>query len=212
MAGRDTSPRRRWLRRASWGCLGLGVLLFGYVGVLVGYQNFQQGRLSSDWARQHPAASIPAGSFGAANAVSLHIVPHMAETEPVARMTIPSVGYVGIVTEGDDRGVLTSGPGHDIETGYPSEGRDIVVANHNGFSFSWSDIKNGAQIVLEMPYGRYTYSVVSRRIVDGGDNAVINSAPAGERLQIITCWPLWAGALAQQRLVYDAVPVTGGSS
>ncbi|HEX6538188.1 MAG TPA: sortase [Candidatus Dormibacteraeota bacterium] len=211
MARRELSPRRRWLRRASWACLGLGVLLFGYVGVLVGYQNFQQGRLSSDWAKAHPAATIHNSTFNA-SAVSLHIVPHLAQGEPVARISIPSVGYSGIVTEGDDRGILSSGPGHNSETGYPSEGRDIVIANHNGFSFSWSDIKNGAQIVVEMAYGRYTYTVVSRRIVGGDDNAVINSAPAGERLQIITCWPLWAGALAQQRLVYDAVPVTGGSS
>src|SRR5215472_5399590 len=93
------SPNRRWLRRASWACLGLGVLLFGYVGVLVGYQNFQQGRLSSDWAKAHPAASIHNGSYGAASAVSIHLVPHMAEGEPVARISIPSVGYQGIVTE-----------------------------------------------------------------------------------------------------------------
>lgn len=211
MAGRDPSPRRRWLRRASWACLGLGVLLFGYVGVLVGYQNFQQGRLNSDWAKQHPAASIHNMNSANTSTVSVRMVPHMADGEPIARMTVSSVGYEGIVTEGDDRGILSSGPGHDDKTGYPGEGKLIVMANHNGFSFSWNDIKNGASIVLEMPYGRFAYNVVSRRIVDGGDDAVINSAPPGERLQIITCWPLWAGALAQQRLVYDAVPATGTS-
>ena len=206
MSRPDPSPRRRWLRRASWACLGLGVILFGYVGVLVGYQNFEQGRLSSDWARQHPASRIANATFAPADAVSLHIRPHMALGEPIASIAIPSVGYTGIVTEGDDRGILSGGPGHNNQTAYPGEGHLIVMANHNGFSFSWNNIKNGDSIVVEMPYGRYTYKVVSRRITDGGDNAVINNAPPGERLQLITCWPLWAGALAQQRLVYDAVP------
>jgi sortase A len=208
---REQSPTRRWMRRGSWACLGLGALLFGYVGILVGYQTVQQGRLSGDWARQHPAASIPNATFPPASAVSLHIVPHMADGEPIARMLIPGVGFQGIVNEGDDRGILSGGPGHNDSTGYPGEGRLIVVSNHNGFSFSWNDIKNGDQIVLEMPYGRFHYTVVSRRIVNGDDNAVINAAPPGERLQLITCWPLWAGAMAQQRLVLDAVPATGAT-
>lgn len=211
MARRELSPQRRWLRRASWACLGLGVLLFGYVGVLVGYQNFEQGRLNSDWAKQHPAASIH-NIAGTASTVSFSVLPHMADGEPVARLILPTVRFEAIVTEGDDRGILSGGPGHNDQTGYPGEGRLIVVANHNGFSFSWNNLKTGDSIVVEMPYGRYTYHVVSRRIVAGDDNTVINSAPAGERLQLITCWPLWAGALAQQRLVYDAVPATGGSS
>lgn len=205
------SPNRRWLRRASWACLGLGVILFGYVGVLVGYQNFEQGRLSSDWARQHPSRLIPNATFAPADAVSLNVRPHMAQGEPIASIAMPTVGFTGVVTEGDDRGILSGGPGHDSQTAYPGEGHLIVIANHNGFSFSWNNLKNGDPILVEMPYGRYTYKVVSRRIVDGSDNAVINSAPPGERLQLITCWPLWAGALATQRLVYDAVPA-GGSS
>ena len=200
------SPRRRWLRRASWACLGLAVLLFGYVGVLVGYQNFEQGRLSGAWTHDHPAASIPDVTFAPVSAASVHVLPHLADGQPVAHLSIPAVGFAAIVTEGDDRGILSGGPGHDDRTGYPGEGRLIVFANHNGFSFSWGDIKPGTGIVVEMPYGRYHYTVASRRLVSGDDTTVISSAPQGERLMLITCWPLWAGALAQQRLVFDAVP------
>ena len=200
------SPHRRWLRRASWACLGLAALLFGYIGVLVGYQTFEQGRLSGAWVRDHPVASIPDVTFAPASAVSVHVLPHLADGQPVAHLSVPAVGFNAIVTEGDDRGILSGGPGHDDRTGYPGEGRLIVFANHNGFSWSWGGIKPGDTIVVEMPYGRFHYTVVSRRLVNGDDTTVISDAPPGERLQLITCWPLWAGALAQQRLVFDAVP------
>lgn len=208
---REQSPTRRWMRRGSWACLGLAALLFGYVGVLVGYQTVQQGRLTGDWSHQHPTASIRNATFAPASAASLHIVPHMADGEPIARLSVTRVGYQAIVTEGDDKGILSGGPGHDDRTGYPGEGRLIVISNHNGFSLSWNDIKNGDQIVLEMPYGRFHYTVVSRRIVNGDDTSFESNAPAGERLQLVTCWPLWQGALAQQRLVFDAVPARASS-
>jgi len=59
---------------------------------------------------------------------------------------------------------------------------------------------------VEMPYGRYHYKVVKRTIVDG-DEAVLSEAPPGEMLDVSTCWPLWQGSFARQRLVFSAVPV-----
>ena len=203
--------RKRWLRRASWCCIGLAVVLFGYVGVLVGYENIAQGRLSGDWNRQHPAASIPDVTFAPAASINLTSYPHLNDGQPVARLLIPAVGFGAVVTEGDARSLLSSGPGHDDRTGYPGEGRLVVFANHNGFSFSWNDIKPGTDIVVEMPYGRYHYTVTARRIVNGDDTSLISAAPPGERLMLITCWPLWAGALAQQRLAFDALPATGAA-
>ena len=203
--------RRRWLHRASWACFALAGMLVAYVGVSVGYQDVVQGQLSGAWSQQHPSASIPdvSTSTTTASSMSLHLVPHQLDGQAIARLELPSIGFDAIVTEGDGRGILSGGPGHDDRTGYPSEGRLILFANHNGFSLSWGSLKPGDAVVVEMPYGRFHYTVVSRTIISGDDSAAINSAPAGEVVRLVTCWPLWEGALASQRLVLDAVPAAG---
>jgi LPXTG-site transpeptidase (sortase) family protein len=189
--------------------MSVGVLLVGYVGVLVGYQTYQQHRLEGIWTSAHPASSIHdvAPVASALDASSFpEIRPHLADGQPVARLLIPHIGFEAVVTEGSDTGVLSSGPGHEDHTGYPGEGRMILVGNHNGFSLSWGDLHEGDTIQLEMSYGRYTYTIQKREIVNGNDQAVVRSPLPGEHLYLTTCWPLWAGALAGDRLVFIAAP------
>jgi sortase A len=191
--------------------MSVGVLLIAYVGVLVGYQSYQQHRLESAWNAAHPAGSIAdarpvvaSGSAGAAAFTSLQ--PHLADGQPLARLNIPRIGFESIVTEGSDSGILSSGPGHENHTGYPGEGRIILIGNHNGFSLSWGDLHAGDTIQLEMGYGRYTYTISKREIVSGNDQAVVRNPEPGEHLYLTTCWPLWQGALAGDRLVFIADP------
>ncbi len=194
--------------------MGVGVLLVGYVGVLVGYQDYQQHRLESLWNQQHPASAVhdvsPANAAGAANPAAFAVQkPHLVDGQPLARLTIPRINFEAIVTEGSDSGVLSAGPGHEDHTGYPGEGRIILIGNHNGFSMSWGDLHAGDVIRVEMSYGRYTYKIAKREIVSGDDQAVVRSPEPGEHLYLTTCWPLWAGALARERLVFIADPVAG---
>lgn len=196
--------------------MGSAVVLAAYVGVLVGYENVQQARLGSAWARDHPAGSVVDATFAPAGATAAHLVlhAHLVDGEPVARLVIPSVGYSAIVTEGAESGWLSGGPGHDDRTGYPGEGRVVLFANHNGFSFSWNGIQPGAEVMVETYWGgRYHYRVVRRQIVNGDDTKVLERASrSGEELVLSTCWPLWAGALAGQRLVFEAVPAAGAGT
>lgn len=197
--------------------MGIGVLLVGYVGVLVGYQDYQQHRLESLWNQQHPASAIhdatPATDVVAGGGAAFAVQkPHLADGQPLARLTIPRIHFEAIVTEGSDSGVLSGGPGHEDHTGYPGEGRIILIGNHNGFSMSWGDLHAGDVIQVEMSYGRYSYKIDKREIVSGDDQAVVRSPEAGEHLYLTTCWPLWAGALASQRLVFIATPAAGGTS
>ena len=193
--------------------MSVGVLLIAYVGVLVGYQSYQQHRLESAWNTAHPAGTIadaaPAASTagaGAGAAAFTELQPHLADGQPLARLLIPRIGFEAIVTEGSDSGVLSAGPGHEDHTGYPGEGRIILIGNHNGFSLSWGDLHAGDTIQLEMGYGRYTYTIGKREIVSGNDQAVVRNPEPGEHLYLTTCWPLWQGALAGDRLVFIADP------
>ena len=189
--------------------MSVGVLLVAYVGLLVGYQSWQQHRLEADWNAAHPASSVHDVVPAAATAVAGNfpqLQPHFADGQPLARLNIPRIGFEAIVTEGSDSGILSSGPGHEDHTGYPGEGRLILIGNHNGFSLSWGDLHPGDTIQLEMGYGRYSYTISKREIVDGNDQAVVRSPEPGEHLYLTTCWPLWQGALAGQRLVFIADP------
>jgi len=191
--------------------MGSAVVLVGYVGLLVGYEWISQQRLSNGWAHDHPAATIPDAKFSSVQPAMQNQRPHLADGQPLARLIIPSVNFTAIVTEGSGSSFLTTGPGHDDRTGYPDEGRLVLIGNHNGFSFSWDGIKTGDAIVVEMSYGRYRYIVTKRYLVDGDDTSVISrlSGRSGETLAVSTCWPLWQGAFARQRLVFEAVPTQG---
>ncbi|TMD93635.1 MAG: sortase [Chloroflexi bacterium] len=114
-----------------------------------------------------------------------------------------------VVTEGAGRGILSAGPGHDDHTDYPGEGGLILIGNHNGFSSSWNDVHAGDTVSLDTAYGRYFYKINQRYIRDGSDRTYIDHPKDGngEVLELVTCWPLWQGAFAPQRLVFEAVPV-----
>jgi sortase A len=197
--------------------MSVGVLLVGYVGILVGYQDYQQHRLADAWNKLHPEASIhdvaPASVLAQGQASSFAIErPHLADGQPLARLLIPRIHFDAIVTEGSDSGILSSGPGHENHTGYPGEGRIVLIGNHNGFSMSWNDLHSGDVIQVEMSYGRYTYRIEKREIVSGDDNDVVRKPEPGEHLYLTTCWPLWAGAFARDRLVFIATPAAAGAS
>jgi LPXTG-site transpeptidase (sortase) family protein len=198
---------RRWLRRASWVLMGLGVLVVGRVGLAVAYESYEQHHLLADWDRDHPAVpdARPSGS-----ATFLSLRPHLADGAPIAKMTVPNVGFSAVVTEGADTGILSRGPGHDVHTAYPGENGLILIGNHNGFSSSWGGIHPGDRVALDTDYGQYSYRVLRRSIVDGEDRSYIDATPTAERLVMVTCWPLWQGSFAHDRLVIVATPVTSG--
>jgi LPXTG-site transpeptidase (sortase) family protein len=200
---------QRWLRRTSWVLMGIAVLVLGYVGTLVGYESWQQHQLLSAWDQTHPASTVtdaqPVGS-----GVFLTRHPHLADGEPIAKLSVPSIAFSAVVTEGSDRGILSSGPGHDDHTDYPGEGGLILIGNHNGFSGSWNDVHAGDVVTLDTIDGRHRYRINQRYIVGGTDRSYIDHPRdgSGEVLELVTCWPLWEGAFAPQRLVFEATPVS----
>lgn len=198
---------QRWLRRTSWVLMGIAVLIVGYVGTLVGYESYEQHQLLSAWNTSHAGVS---DAQQVANSVFVTKHPHQADGQPIAKLSVASINFTAIVTEGADRGVLSTGPGHDDHTDYPGEGGLILIGNHNGFSSTWNDVHNGNTVTLDTDYGRYTYRINQRYITDGSDRSYIDHPKdgSGEVLELVTCWPLWQGAFAPQRLVFEATPVT----
>ena len=113
--------------------IGTGLSLAIYVGSNAGYQFTRQDQLSKDWNSSHPtAATASPGKF-----LTLQR-PRLALGKALAKITVPSIAWSGIVLEGTDGKVLSGGPGHLVGTAYPGESDNVVISNHNSYSQQWS--------------------------------------------------------------------------
>jgi LPXTG-site transpeptidase (sortase) family protein len=182
---------------------GFAFSIFLYVGSNVAYTADTQATLTQQWDQTHQGEATLAPSDESAP-VLFFDHPRLAYGEPLAKISVPSIKFNGIVLEGTDDKVLAGGPGHLPETAYPGEPDNVAISNHNSYSLSWGDIKKGDVIQLQTNWGTFNYRVNGTRVVDARDTSVTASTYPKPTLTFITCWPLWAGALARQRFVVFA--------
>ena len=182
-------------RLISWIILGMAFSLLLYVGSNVAYTTSSQSELASSWAKTHAHTGLAGQPLTVAFAR-----PRLADGQPLAKISVPSIGFSGIVLEGSDSKILSGGPGHVDGTAYPGEPDNVVISNHNSYSLSWGNLKSGQDIILETDYGTFTYRVTGFKIVGGNDRSV-NATTGHASLTFLTCYPLWAGSLATQRYV-----------
>ncbi len=130
---------------------------------------------------------------------------HQVKTgEAIGRIVIPRIGASFIVVQGTDELSLQKGPGHYPDTSFPGLGRTVAIAGHRTTylaPFRHIDaLKPGDRIIVEMPYGRFTYIVQFHRIVL--PTALWITHEVGyERLVLSACNPLYSAA---QRIVVFA--------
>lgn len=117
--------------------------------------------------------------------------------EGIGRIEAPAAGIDWIVVEGTATADLKKGPGRYPETFLPGQGNTIGIAGHRttyGAPFRDIDkIENGDEIVLEMPYGSFTYEVTNTRIVEPTDVEIVRTV-GRERLVLTACHPLYSAA------------------
>ena len=116
---------------------------------------------------------------------------------------VPRIGYFAAVGEGTDSVALDAGPGHYSDTAWPGQPDNVAVAAHNVYWIQFNDLRTGDEVKLETRWGTYTYRITGRRVVEADDRTILVHT-LQPRLTLTTCWPLWAGAFATQRLVYFA--------
>jgi sortase A len=122
----------------------------------------------------------------------------------VGRLQIAKLGVVYDVIQGTSTGDLERGPGHYGGTALPGEGRTVAIAGHRTTYLApfrnLNELHRGDQIVLQMPYGTFTYVVQGQRIVS--PNAWWITRNVGyERLVLSACNPLYS---ASQRIAVFA--------
>jgi sortase A len=134
--------------------------------------------------------------------------------QAIGRIVIPRIGVSFLVIQGTDTLSLEKGPGHYPGTALPGLGRTVAIAGHRTTylaPFRHIDaLKPGDRIVLEMPYGRFTYSVQWRSIVLPSALWVTRNR-GYDRLVLSACNPLYSAA---QRIIVFArlQSIAAGSS
>jgi len=124
--------------------------------------------------------------------------------DAIGRLVIARIHASYNVVQGDDDTSLQKGPGHYPQTAFPGLGATVAIAGHRTTylaPFRHLDaLEPGDPIVLQMPYGRFTYIVQFRRIVAPTALWVIRNV-GYERLVLSACNPLYSAA---QRIIVFA--------
>jgi sortase A len=123
----------------------------------------------------------------------------------IGTIRMPTLDEKFVVVEGTDTTSLRKGPGHYPDTSFPGQGGTVGIAGHRttyGAPFNSVDkLERGDEIVLDMPYGKFTYEVEKTRIVDPSETSVVDRVPGPEQLVLSACHPLYS---ASQRIIIFA--------
>jgi sortase A len=122
----------------------------------------------------------------------------------IGRIVIKKIGASFDIVQGTDTSSLEKGPGHYPGTAFPGLGQTVAIAGHRTTylaPFRHIDaLTPGDRIVLEMPYGKFTYVVQYHKIVLPTALWVINNV-GYDRLVLSACNPLYSAA---QRIIVFA--------
>jgi sortase A len=129
------------------------------------------------------------------------------EGEAAGRIRIPAIGVKYVVVDGTSPNSLRKGPGFFPEAPWPGAKGTVAIAGHRTTyqaPFRKVDkLKKGNRIIVDMPYGRFTYVVESKRIVKP-DALWVIQRKSYDRLVLSACHPLYSAAkriIVSSRLV-----------
>lgn len=131
----------------------------------------------------------------------------------IGRIRIPAIDVDAVVVEGTDTASLQKGPGHYTRSSdpgtraqgdgsaLPGQGRTVGIAGHRTTYLApfrkLNELEPGDEIVVEMPYGTFTYELEETEIVEPTEIEVVEDV-GYERVVLTACHPLYSAA---QRIV-----------
>jgi sortase A len=178
------------------------------------YTKIQQHRLAAQYERLvagYDAPRLQSASLAtvrraiAQEARRYRLATHQGEA--IGRIVVPRLHLNMVLVDGTDHGSLEKGPGRDLRTYMPGEGRLVYIAGHRTTflaPFSHIDrLRRGDSVVLRMPYATFVYRIKRHRIVAADDLSVLRS-PRYELVELQACHPRF---FATHRYVVYALPV-----
>jgi sortase A len=117
--------------------------------------------------------------------------------DAVGRIRIPKMKANFVLVNGTDPGSLRKGPAIYDDVPFPGAPGTTAIAGHRTTYLApfrkINKMRRGDEIVVEMPYGRFTYEVEKTRIVKPTALWVINRVNH-DRLVLSACHPLYSAA------------------
>jgi sortase A len=189
----------RWaLRWAQRTLFAAGILLLGYCGYVVLDTWVFQARESAELERFVPERT-------ASGDVAM---PAIGPDGLIGRMEVARLGVSVAVMEGTSNKTLRRAVGHIAGTGLPGQRGNMGIAGHRDTFFRpLRNIKPDDIITLTTRGGSFHYRVVSTKIVDPDNVAVLNS-DGSEVLTLVTCYPFYYVGSAPERFIVRAARVS----
>lgn len=129
--------------------------------------------------------------------------------EGIGRIGIERIGLDTVVVEGTDTQSLRNGPGHytlaedAVSAGegdgsaLPGQGKSVGIAGHRTTYLApfrrINEIRDGDEVVVEMPYATFTYEVEKHEIVEPDAVEIVRNV-GYDRLVLTACHPLYSAA------------------
>ncbi|ABS63908.1 sortase family protein [Parvibaculum lavamentivorans DS-1] len=129
-----------------------------------------------------------------------------ADTWPVAKLEIPSLGLTQIVLSNASGEALAFGPGHLVGSPQPGRGGMTVIAGHRDTHFSFlSGLKNDDHVIVSTADGvSHRYIVGQSEILDSGLVRIDPFSRPG--IAFVTCYPFDSKEQGPLRYVVFASP------
>lgn len=193
-----------------------GLLLLADAGLTLAWQEpvsaviaLREQSALEDQLEALPVPRLPAGDDELSDKALARLAEEhedqVSTGEAWGRIELPKPDRDFVVVQGTDQDSLRSGPGHYPDTALPGEGQTVAIAGHRTTYLapfrSIDQLTDGDELVLELPYARFTYSVQKQTIVDPDQTSVTRDVERGERLVLSACHPLYSAA---QRIIVFA--------
>jgi sortase A len=183
----STTSLRMLLKWTQHALLTGAALMLGYCGFVLLDTWIFQHRAEQALDQPRTAAPAPEGLIG--------------------RIEIQRLGMSVAVAEGTDDPTLRRAVGHIAGTALPGQPGNIGIAAHRDTFFRpLRNIRRDDIITLTTLGGEYRYRVVSTKIVNPADVAVLNS-DGNEILTLVTCYPFYFVGSAPHRFIVRAARV-----
>jgi sortase A len=121
-------------------------------------------------------------------------------------LQLPTLGEKLPIVKGISEEALERGVGYYEGTALPGEKNQIVLSGHRDTVFKRiGELQIGDKVVVEMPYGKFSYIIQETFVVEADDRTVIRSSAPMEKLTITTCYPFNFIGNAPQRYIVNAI-------
>jgi sortase A len=125
-------------------------------------------------------------------------------------ITCTQIALSAPIYYGDSKSDLENGVGQYPNGNLPGMGKPMIIGGHDGTYFApLAKIKIGDLFNVSTDYGRFTYTVTSKKILDQADESAYDLSQEKEQLILYTCYPFGQlmGERSQRFFVY-CEPVT----